>query len=53
MLEDVLEPKFGDPSAKPGPFEYRGHYIAPYIQFKARRTDKPVKNVEELWTPEN
>ncbi len=53
VLEDVLEPKFGDPSAKPGSFEYRGHYIAPYIQFKARRTDKPVKNVEELWTPEN
>jgi len=53
VLEDVLEPKFGDPSAKPGSFEYRGHYIAPYIQFKARRTNKPVKNVEELWTPEN
>ena len=50
VLEDVLEPKFGDPSAKPGSFEYRGHYIAPYIQFKARRTDKAV---EELWTPEN
>ena len=52
VLEDVLEPKFGDASAKPGTFEYRGHYLAPYIQFKARRTDAPVPGRSELWTPE-
>ena len=52
VLEDVLEPKFGDPSAKPGTFEYRGHYLAPYIQFKARRTDSPAPPQEKLWSPE-
>jgi len=52
VLEDVMEPKFGDPAAKPGTFEYRGHYIPPYIQFKARRTDAAVKPEVEVWTPD-
>jgi len=52
VLEDVLEPKFGDPAAKPGTFEYRGHYLAPYIQFKARRTAAPAPQADALWTPE-
>jgi SAM-dependent methyltransferase len=51
VLEDVLEPKFGDPSAKPGSFEYRGHFVAPYIQFKARRTEAPAPTTGDLWTP--
>ena len=51
VLEDVLEPKFGDPSAKPGSFEYRGHFVAPYIQFKARRTEAPAPKTGDLWTP--
>ncbi len=52
VLEDVMEPKFGDPAAQPGAFEYRGHYIPPYIQFKARRTDAVVKSKAEVWTPD-
>ena len=52
VLEDVLEPKFGDSVAQPGTFGYRGHYIPPYIQFKARRTDSVVKSEVEVWTPD-
>lgn len=52
VLEDVLEPRFGDPAAQPGTFEYRGHYLAPYIQLKARRTDSPAPPAAEIWTPE-
>jgi hypothetical protein len=52
VLEDVLEPRFGDPAAQPGTFEYRGHYLAPYIQLKARRTDSPAPTAAEIWTPE-
>ncbi len=51
VLEDVLEPKFGDPTDQPGTFKYRGHYIPPYIQFMARRTDAVVKPEVEVWTP--
>jgi hypothetical protein len=49
-IEAVTEPKFGDPSATPGSFEYRGHHLAPYIQLRARRTEKPA-STEALWTP--
>ena len=45
VIEDVAEPRFGQPDAKPGTFEYRGQFIPPYIQIKARRSAKPI------WTP--
>jgi hypothetical protein len=51
MIEAVTEPKFADASAKPGSFEYRGQFIAPYIQLLARRTDKAAET-ETLWVPE-
>ena len=50
VIEEVTEPKFGDASAKPGSFEYRSHFVPPYIQLRARRTSKPVKP-DALWTP--
>ena len=50
VIEAVTEPKFSDPSAQPGSFEYRGQFIAPYIQLRARRTDQPVEK-SELWVP--
>ena len=50
VIEAVTEPKFSDPSAQPGSFEYRCQFIAPYIQLRARRTDQPVEN-SELWVP--
>ena len=37
--------------AAPGTFEYRGHFIAPYIQLRARRTKQPVA-ADALWVPE-
>ena len=51
VIEAVTEPKFADSSAQPGSFEYRGQYVAPYIQLRARRTDQPVEK-SELWVPE-
>ena len=48
VIEAVTEPKFSDPSAQPGSFEYRGQFIAPYIQLRARRTDQPVEKIELL-----
>jgi SAM-dependent methyltransferase len=50
VIEAVTEPKFSDPSAQPGSFEYRCQFIAPYIQLRARRTDQPVEK-SELWVP--
>ena len=50
VIEAVTEPKFADPSAKPGTFEYRGQFVAPYIQLRARRTNQPVEK-NSLWTP--
>ena len=50
VIEAVTEPKFSDSSAQPGSFEYRGQFIAPYIQLRARRTDQPVEK-SELWVP--
>ena len=39
MIEDLAEPKHGDPVAEPGSFRHRSQYIPPYVAIKARRTD--------------
>ena len=51
VIEEVFEPKMGDASAAPGSFEYRCHYLPPYIQLRARRTDKPAEPASALWMP--
>ncbi len=52
VIEEVFEPHMADASAAPGSFEYRCHYIAPYIQLRARRTDAPAPTAAgALWTP--
>ena len=51
VVEAVTEPKFGDASAAPGSFEYRGHFIAPYIELRARRTEQPAA-ADAIWVPE-
>jgi len=51
VIEAVTEPKFGDASAAPGSFEYRGHFIAPYIQLRARRTEQSAA-ADALWVSE-
>ena len=39
VIEDLAEPKHGDPVAEPGSFRHRSQYIPPYVAIKARRTD--------------
>jgi SAM-dependent methyltransferase len=50
VIEDVAEPRHGDPHAKPGTFRHRSWFVPPYITFKARRTDQPV-TAQMLWLP--
>lgn len=50
VIEDVTEPRHGDPAADPGTFEHRSHYVPPYVRIKARRVggERPAPR---LWTP--
>ena len=48
-IEDVAEPRHGDPHAKSGTFRHRSWFVPPYITFKARRTTQTVTRA--LWTP--
>ena len=48
VIEAATEPKFADSLAQPGSFEYRGQYVAPYIQLRARRTAQSAAN-SDLW----
>lgn len=55
VLEDLMEPKRGNPDASPGHFRHRGMYVAPYVRMKARR----IRDKTELagpgptiWTPD-
>lgn len=50
VIEDVAEPRHGDPHAKAGTFRHRSWFVPPYITFKARRTDQPVSS-PKLWVP--
>lgn len=53
VIEDLVEPRRGDPKAKPGHYRHRGMYVAPYVRIKARRVDTPlVDNAPSaIWTP--
>ena len=52
VIENVAEPRHGDPLATPGSFAHRSAYIPPYIRLKARRTSAPPENaVPKLWVP--
>jgi hypothetical protein len=50
VIEDVAEPRHGDPHAKPGSFRHRSWFVPPYITFKARRSTEPVLT-KQLWVP--
>lgn len=53
VIEDLSEPRRGDPKAKPGDFRHRGMFTAPYVRIKARRknaVDQP-STVPTIWTP--
>ncbi len=37
LIEDLVEPFHADPVARPGTFEHRSAFTAPYVRIKARR----------------
>lgn len=53
VLEDLVEPRRGDPHAEPGHFRHRGMWVAPFVRVKARRIEAPgaAPAVAQLWTP--
>ena len=53
VIEDLNEPRRGDPLAKPGDFRHRGMYVAPYVRIKARRQPprRDVADAPTLWLP--
>jgi len=53
VIEDVAEPRHGDPHAKPGTFRHRSWFVPPYITFKARRTAQTATKARALWTPQS
>lgn len=40
-IEDMNEPRHGDPNAATGTFKHRCNYLPPYVALKARRRDEP------------
>jgi len=54
VIEDLVEPRRGDPTARPGHFRHRGMYVAPYVRMKARRIRaQDVAERSAIWIPEN
>lgn len=53
VLEDLVEPRRGDPKAKPGHFRHRGMSVAPYVRLKARRvqSSQSIDERSAIWTP--
>lgn len=54
VIEDLTEPRRGDPKAKPGHFKHRGMYTAPFVRIKARRIASQIVSHEppRLWVPD-
>ncbi|WP_437201572.1 class I SAM-dependent methyltransferase [Planctomicrobium sp. SH664] len=53
-IEDLVEPMRGDPKARPGHFQHRGMFVAPYVRIKARRKASPGEPLgNRIWTPED
>ncbi len=53
VIEDLSEPFHANPDAKPGTFEHRGQFVAPYVRIKARRTEAifPAASGGKVWLP--
>ena len=53
VLEDLVEPKRGDPTAAPGHYRHRGMWTPPFVRLKARRIEAaPVESESQsLWVP--
>jgi SAM-dependent methyltransferase len=55
VIEDLVEPRRGDPKSRPGHFRHRGMFVAPYLRLKARRVRERVAGVAgkgPIWTPD-
>lgn len=52
-IEDLTEPRRGDPRARPGDFRHRGQFVPPYVRIKARRLRMPrsIPGTSSIWTP--
>ena len=53
VLEDLVEPRRGDPKARPGHFKHRGMFVPPYVRIKARRIEarSTLGDRSPIWTP--
>ena len=53
VIEDLVEPRRGDPKAAPGHFGHRGIVVPPYVRIKARRTRQAQTHLgrSAIWTP--
>jgi SAM-dependent methyltransferase len=53
VIEDLVEPRRGDPRAKPGHFRHRGMFVPPYVRLKARRVGakETIRGRSAIWTP--
>jgi ubiquinone/menaquinone biosynthesis C-methylase UbiE len=53
VIEDLCEPRRGDPKARPGHFRHRGMFVAPYVRIKARRIREPLAEASNaIWVPD-
>jgi SAM-dependent methyltransferase len=52
-IEDLIEPRHGDPLAEPGSFKHRSGFVPPFVTIKARRNplDPQAGAGPRLWTP--
>jgi len=50
VIEDLREPRHDDPSAAPGTFAHRSHYLPPFVAFKARRVERRTST--GIWLPQ-
>jgi len=54
VIEDLVEPRRGDPAAQPGHFKHRGMFVAPYVRIKARRIrQRQTSHGSPIWIPED
>ena len=49
VIEDLIEPRNGDPAAAPGTFAHRSLYFPPFVTMKARRKNEP--RPAKIWLP--
>jgi ubiquinone/menaquinone biosynthesis C-methylase UbiE len=50
VVEDLMEPRHGKPTAEKGSFAHRSAYLPPFVKIKARRLAN-VEKTPNLWVP--